>query len=116
MQIVFCVCAAADGSLRYVLPYCLERKTWGDLYSAMNSKRHTNQRQRMLRCGLLTLIYVLEGDVKSLPGYAVNSQSSLMDEARALVRDGFYVERTASHGATLQYLVALYHLIKAKHK
>lgn len=52
--------------LEYVLDYVLERKRVDDLYGSIKGGRYDKQKWYMHKCGLRSLIYLVEGDPDTL--------------------------------------------------
>eukprot|EP01097_Dermamoeba_algensis_P001472 TRINITY_DN1551_c0_g1_i3.p1 TRINITY_DN1551_c0_g1~~TRINITY_DN1551_c0_g1_i3.p1 ORF type:complete len:504 (+),score=142.90 TRINITY_DN1551_c0_g1_i3:47-1558(+) len=102
----------------YVVSYILERKEINDLSGSIIDGRYREQKFRLMRAGLETIIYLIEGQVaaegtnprdtggvkeEALEGACVNTQ----------IRDNMFVIQTKNFHDSVDYLVSLTKQIEA---
>lgn len=82
----------------YVLDFIVERKKIDDLRSSIRDSRYKDQKQRLLRCGLKKLIYLVEGDPNCSEAAETIKTACFTTE----ILEGFDVQRTSGLGDTLR--------------
>eukprot|EP00268_Persea_americana_P005453 TRINITY_DN11833_c0_g1_i15.p1 TRINITY_DN11833_c0_g1~~TRINITY_DN11833_c0_g1_i15.p1 ORF type:complete len:407 (+),score=67.38 TRINITY_DN11833_c0_g1_i15:464-1684(+) len=82
----------------YVLDFIVERKEVDDLRMSIRDNRYRDQKQRLLRCGLQKLIYIVEGDPNSCEAAESIKTACFTTE----ILEGFDVHRTSGLADTLK--------------
>ncbi|KAL3083277.1 hypothetical protein niasHS_011079 [Heterodera schachtii] len=81
-----------------VLDYVVERKTLDDLRRSIKETRYLEQKQRLKKCGLRNVVFVLEG------GTTANDRSLEQAMVSSGVESGFLVHRTPNVQGTAKFL------------
>ena len=94
-----------------VFDFVIERKKADDLSSSILDGRFHEQKQRLVSCGLLKPIYLVEG-LNKAANYAVPYRRLIHAVTDSQVIDGFNVKCTKDFDETVEYLSSLTELLQ----
>ncbi|KKA28711.1 hypothetical protein TD95_003796 [Thielaviopsis punctulata] len=95
-----------------VLDWIIERKRMDDLISSFSDGRYHEQKQRLKRCGVPNVVYVIEEIPMDSKHYSKFEDAVASAMASLQVVSGYFVKRTHKLDETIQYLVRLTKLIR----
>ncbi|EKD13125.1 uncharacterized protein L3040_002925 [Drepanopeziza brunnea f. sp. 'multigermtubi'] len=102
----------AEGS-EIVLDYIIERKRLDDLIMSIKDKRFLEQKFRLRKSGIKNVIYIIEEAKIEVGGFEQHVASAI---ASTQVVNGFFVKKTQTMEDTINYLLSITRLLKAKYE
>lgn len=102
----------AEGT-EIVLDYIIERKRLDDLVMSIKDKRFLEQKFRLRKSGIKNVIYIIEEAKLEAGGYEQRVASAI---ASTQVVNGFFVKKTQIMDDTINYLLKMTKLLKAKYE
>lgn len=98
-----------------VLDFVVERKTLNDLVSSIKDDRFREQKFRLQKCGLNTVIYLVEeGCMEEANAFGMDKIVSAIIQTQILNK--FNVQKTQSAQGTVEFLASLTRMIISRYK